>query len=141
VATYYLLGLILQKHRLRTDFLLLTATLVLLGLWLWMRLGHVPNASVLTIFLAWMWLTIIAVTNGGINSPVVCLYIAIITTAGLIINRRAFIFITTLCVLPEIFIVFAVHRNLIPLPTPPTDIIIVTTHTITLMWFAILFFF
>jgi PAS domain-containing protein len=100
------------------DWLLLLVYLVgltiTLGLWALMRRGQLRLASQGLVISTWLLVTIFVVVNGTIRSPVTSLYLLVIVTAGLILDRRAVILFTMLCSLTVLGLVIAENEGLFP---------------------------
>lgn len=76
----------------------LTAVLVL-GLWLAMRRGHVRQVSSVLLILLLLSVTTIIYFNGTIRSPIASAYVIVIITAGMLIGPRASLVFTALSIL------------------------------------------
>ena len=119
--------------------LFIPVTLFLLGMLVLMRLGYVRLASVATVIGFWIYLTVIAVINGGIRSTGFRNYIIPVLVAGLVLGRSGAMGIAALSILAGLAMWFAERGGLLSGPLVfGSSLELFITHAISLLIVAVL---
>ncbi|HEU4388337.1 MAG TPA: PAS domain S-box protein [Blastocatellia bacterium] len=119
--------------------LVLPVSILLVAMLFLMRLGYVQMASTITTIGFWIYLTVIAVINGGIRSPGFRNYIIPVLVAGLLFGRGAAIGVAGLSILAGLAMWIAERAGLLAGPVvfgPSLELL--TTHAISLLIAAVL---
>jgi PAS domain S-box-containing protein len=114
-------------------------TLLLLGMLLLLRRGHVRLAGIITVIGFWLSLTAIAVINGGIRSTGFRNYILPVLIAGLLFGRGAALATAGFSILAGLAMWLAEINGVMPAPLlPGTSLELLITHAISLLLAALL---
>ncbi len=120
-----------QRSRVFPAFLVLIPSFI--SLWLNHK-GHVVFASWIIVFGLWGICTYSGLTNGGVRAPGYTGYFIVILMAGVMINYRAAVFFSLLCLVSGYVFVLQMRREVIDGLPPPETIWLVTS----IMFFVVI---
>ncbi len=124
----------------RIIIILTLAWLTIFGTRLAMLAGRVALAGVVTVVIIFIATTLSIYNLGTIRAPATSFYILIIVMSGLVISRRAIIWMAGICTITIIMLLIAERNGLLPQPTLTITIAQGVTFTVVFAIIAILLF-
>lgn len=113
---YVIVGVSLPHLQLRADKYVVFALLSFSIPLLFLRLGYVRAASVLSLVLFWLAATVLTYTNGGVSAPASSFYFVLVLVAGLMNRGRGVAGMTVTCVLTLFGLVYLGAHGHLPQP-------------------------
>ena len=127
--------------RLERIIIILTLTwLTILGTRLAMLAGRVALAGTLTVIIIFIATTLAVYNLGTIRAPATSFYILTIVMSGLVISRRAIIWMEGICTITVITLLIAERNGLLPQPTLTVTIAQGVTFTVAFAIISILLY-
>jgi signal transduction histidine kinase len=133
----------LLRNSPRTEGTLVILTIVWLavfGMRVFMRSGRVTAAGIMTVIIIFVATTLALYNLGTIRSPVTSFYVLGIMTTGLIINRRALVWMTGLSTIAIFLLLFGEKNGYLPKPILTVTITQGVTFMVVFTIIAILLF-
>jgi len=124
----------------RTLIILASAWLTIFGTRLLMLTGQVAAAGTLTVIIIFIATTLAVYNIGTIRAPATSFYILAIVMSGLVVNRRAIVWMAGLSAVTVITLLFAEIYGLLPQPTLTVTITQGITFTVVFTIISILLY-
>src|SRR5260221_6633406 len=125
----------------RIIIILTLAWLTIFGMRLAMLAGRVTLAGMMTVVIIFIATTLSIYNLGTIRAPATSFYILIIVMSGLVISRRAIIWMAGICTTTIILLLIAERNGLLPQPTLTVSITQGVTFTAVFVIISVLLYF
>jgi len=138
-----ILGAILGRNIPRLEriiIILALAWLTIFGTRLAMLAGRVAIAGMVTVVIIFITTTLSIYNLGTIRAPATSFYILIIVMSGLVISRRAIIWMAGICTITIILLLIAERNGLLPQPTLTVSITQGVTFTVVFVIISVLLY-